>query len=206
MGDWLERNRGAILVLLVNLALMGGFFFWLRRPVSSPVEIIPPEPTPVPVATFTSTPAPLRVYVTGAVAKPDVYWLAPGSIVKDAVLAAGGVADDADLIRINLAQELQDQQQVYVPRIGETEVPPPVTGGESALPSRSGGSGGKVNINTASVEELDTLPGIGPVIAQRIVEYREANGPFKSIQEITLVSGIGDATFEKIKDRISVGD
>lgn len=206
MGDWLERNRGIILVLLVNLALIGGLFFWLRRPVSSPVEIIPPEPTPAPVATSTTSPAPLRVYVTGAVVNPDVYLLAPGSIVKDAVLAAGGVAGDADLIRINLAQELQDQQQIYVPCLGEAEAPPPVTGGEPALPSRAGDLSGQVNINTANIEELDTLPGIGPAIAQRIVEYREANGLFKSIQDITLVSGIGDATFEKIKDRISVED
>lgn len=206
MGDWLERNRGIILVLLVNLALMGGLFFWLRRPVPSPVEIIPPEPTPVPAATPMPSPAPLRVYVSGAVVNPDVYLLAPGSIVKDAILAAGGVAGDADLIRINLAQELRDQQQVYVPCVGEAEAPPPVTGGEPALSSRAADLSGKVNINTANIEELDTLPGIGPAIAQRIVEYREANGLFRSIQDITLVSGIGDATFEKIKDRISVED
>jgi competence protein ComEA len=206
MGDWLERNRGTVLVLLVNLALVGGLFFWMKRPVSSPVEILPPDPTPAPTSTATPSPSPLRVYVSGAVTRPDVYFLAPGSIVKDAIQAAGGVVGDADLIRINLAQELQDQQQIYVPCVGEAEAPPPVTGGEPTPSSRAGGSGGEVNINTANIEELDSLPGIGPAFAQRIIEYREANGPFKSIEDITLVSGIGNATFEKIKDRITIGD
>jgi competence protein ComEA len=206
MTDWLERNRGFIVVTLINLALVGGLFFWLQRPVSTPVEITPPTATPSPVVTPTFTPAPVRVYVTGAVLHPDVYRLPPGSIVKEAIAAAGGTTDDADLNRINLAQELRDQQQLYVPHIGETEAPPPVTGGEPA-PSVGGGTpGGKVNINAATVEELDTLPGIGPAIAQRIIDYRTANGPFKSIEEIKNVAGIGDATFEKIKDRITVGD
>lgn len=206
MTDWLERNRGFVLVTLINLALMGGLFFWLQRPVPPPIEITTPEPTPSPVATPTSTPSPLRVYVTGAVLRPDVYQLAPGGIVKDAIEAAGGATDDADLKRVNLAQELHDQQQVYVPRIGETDAPPPVTGEEPASPPGSSTTGAKINLNTATLEELDILPGIGPAIAQRIIDYREANGPFKSIEEITLVSGIGDTTYEKIKDRITVGD
>ena len=206
MGDWFERNRGYVVLMLVNLALLGGLFFWLRRPVSTPVEIIPPEPTPSPAPTSTATAMPLRVYITGAVLHPDVYRLAPGCIVKDAIDAAGGVTGDADLVRINLAQELHDQQQVYVPRIGEADAPPPVTGGTSAPSSSEGVPGGKVNINTATLEELDTLPGIGPALAEGIMEFREANGPFKSIEEITLVSGIGQVTFEKMKDRISVGE
>ena len=206
MADWLERNRGFILVTLINLALVGGLFFWLRRPVPTSLEIISPEPTPSPVITPTFTPAPLRVYVTGAVLHPDVYRLAPGSIVKEAIAAAGGATDDADLNRINLAQELRDQQQVYVPRTGESDAPPPVIGGEPSPPSGGSAPAGKVNINTATAEELDTLPGIGPAIAQRIIDYRTVNGPFKSIEEITLVSGIGDATYEKFKDRIAVSD
>lgn len=204
MTDWLERNRGFVLVTLINLALVGGLFFWLQRPVSTPIEIARPEPTASPAVTATFTPSPLRVYVTGAVLHPDVYSLAPGSIVKEAIEAAGGTTDEADLDRINLAQELRDQQQLYVPCIGESNAPPPVTGGEPAASSGSGAPGGKISINTATPEELDSLPGIGPAIAQRIIDYREANGSFQSIEEITLVSGIGDATYEKIKDRITV--
>ena len=206
MGDWFERNRGFVLVMLTNLALVGGLFFWLRRPVSSPVEIVQPDPTPFPVPTTTCTPSPLRIYVTGAVLHPDVYQLMPGSIVKDAIEAAGGAAVDADLIRINLAQELHDQQQIYVPCIDEVDALPLVTGGEPDSSAAGVASDGKININSASAEELDILPGIGPAFAQNIVEFRQANGPFNSIEEITLVSGIGDATFEKIKDRITVGD
>ncbi len=204
--EWFERNRGYVLLTLIFLALLGGLFFWRGRPAPAPVEILPPEPTPSPMPTLTATPAPLRVYVTGAVLHPDVYRLPPGSIVKDAIEAAGGPTQDADLVSINLAQELGDQQRLYVPRVGEIDAPPPVTGGEPTPPSRGGALDLKVNINTASLEELDTLPGIGPVIGQRIIDYRETNGPFNSIEEIVLVSGIADATFDKIKDQITVGD
>jgi competence protein ComEA len=204
MGDWLERNRGYVVVILINVALLGGFLFWTRRPTPTPIEVVPPQPTPSPQLTATPTPSPLRIYVTGAVAHPDVYLLAPGSIVKDAIEAAGGASQDADLVGINLAQELRDQQQLYVPRQGETAPPPPVTGGEATPSPEAGAPGGKININTAGVEELDTLPGIGPTFAQRIIEYRENNGPFESIEDIVLVSGIGDATFAKIKDLITI--
>ena len=204
--EWLERNRGYVILTLIFLALLGGLFFWQRSPTPAPVEILPPEPTPSPMPTLTATPAPLRVHVTGAVLHPDVYQLPPGSIVKDAIEAAGGPTHDADLVSINMAQELGDQQRLYVPRVGETDAPPPVTGGEPTPPSRGDALDPKVNINTASLEELDTLPGIGPKLGQRIIDYRETNGPFNSIEEIVLVSGIADSTFEKIKDQITVGD
>jgi competence protein ComEA len=204
MSDWFERNRGFVLVTLINLALIGGLAFWLRRPDPSPIEIVPPQATATPDLTPTPTPSPLRIYVTGAVLHPDVYFLAPGSIVKDAVQAAGGVTGDADLVGINLAQELQDQQQVYVPHAGEVEPPPPVRGGEPESLPGSRAMDIKIDINTATAEQLDSLPGIGPAFAQRIIEYRETNGPFKSIEDITLVSGIGDATFAKIRDLITV--
>lgn len=206
MIDWLERNRGYVLVTVINLVLVGGLFFWLRQPASEPIEILPPEPTPSPTLAPTPTSMPLRVYVTGAVSHPDVYLLAPGSIVKDAIEVAGGATQDADLALINLAQELRDQQQIYVPHMGEADAPPPVTGGERGSDLGELISGGKININTAAPEELETLPGIGPALAQRIVEHREVNGPFTTIEDITQVSGIGDATFEKLKDRITVSN
>ncbi len=219
MTEWLERNRGHIIVLLINLAVTGGVFFWLQRPVATPLEITLPQPTSAPVITPSAQPplgsaqppvgtapaAMLRVYVTGAVAHPDVYRLAPGSIVKDAIQAAGGASGEADLDRVNLAQELRDQQQVAVPRVGETDVPPPAG---SASPGRSGEVplAGKININTAAADELDTLPGVGPVTARNIIDYRAANGPFKSIEDIQQVKDIGAATYEKLKDLITVGN
>lgn len=206
MGNWIERNRGFVLVTLINLTVVGGLFFWMQRPAPAPIEVVPPQPTPSPTLQPPATPLPLRVHVTGAVLHPDVYWLRPGSIVKDAIGAAGGATGDADLVRINLAQELHDQERLYVPRVGESDAPPPVTGGEPAPPIGELAPGHKININTATATELDTLPGIGPAFAQRIIDYRDANGPFQSIEEIILVSGIGNATYDKIKDLITLGD
>jgi competence protein ComEA len=200
VAEWLERNRGHVVVLLINLAVTGALFFWLQRPVAAPLEITPPQPTPAPTATLAPAAALLRIYVTGAVAHPDVYRLPPGSIVKDAIQAAGGASGEADLDRVNLAQELRDQQQVAVPRTGEADVPP-AAGSESP-----GTPAAKVNINTATADELDTLPGVGAEMARRILDYRAANGPFKSIEDIQRVTGIGDATYQKLKDRITVGN
>jgi competence protein ComEA len=206
MGDWLERNRGYILVTLINLALVGGLAFWLKRPDPAPLEMVLPDPTPAPSPTSPATPPPMRIYVTGAVAHPDVYQLPAGCIVKEAIQAAGGATGEADLVHVNLAQELHDQQQLYVPRMGEADAPPPVIGrqAEPDQPSPGGATAGKININTATAEELDALPGIGPSFAQRIIEYRETNGAFKSIEDIVLVRGIGEATLAKIKDLITV--
>jgi competence protein ComEA len=149
------------------------------------------------------------VYVTGAIAQSDVYFLPPGSIVKDAITAAGGFTPDADKERINQALELQDQQQIHIPRLGETDAPPPVQGGlvQQSPASRSlasAPSAGLINLNTATVEELDSLPGIGPAIAKRIIDYRESASGFKNVEQITEVSGIGEATLTKIKDLVTV--
>jgi competence protein ComEA len=135
------------------------------------------------------------------VRKPDVYELAPGSIVQDAVDVAGGPADDADLDHINLAVELRDQQQVYVPHRGEKNPLPLVSGNEPA----GGQAVTLVNINTATAAELETLPRIGPTTAQRILEHRESAGFFETIEDIQDVSGIGSKTFEGLKDLITVG-
>ena len=210
MNNWLEQYRGYILIVLICLTLIGGTFILVQRPTPEPIAIataIIPTPTLHPTPTLTPTPAPLRVYVSGAVHTPDVYLLPPGSIVKDALQAAGGPAADADLDRTNLALALYDQQQVYIPRIDEItpaaslpgSAPPPAPSSDSSAT----GSSGVINLNTATVEQLDSLPGIGPAIAQRIVDYRQANGPFTAPEEIMNVRGIGQATFEKLKEQIT---
>jgi competence protein ComEA len=209
-GTWLDRNRHIVFVILVIITLAGATVFYLWRPAQTPVEIVSAEtlPTPLLDPTPTPTPAPVRVYVTGAVVNSDVYFLPQGSIVKDAVLAAGGFTLDADKERINQALELKDQQQIHVPCIGEENVLPPVQDG---LSNESGGGNGSslfsanpINLNTASLEALDSLPGIGPAIAGRIIDYRENHGGFKTVEEITEVSGIGQATLAKIKDIVTV--
>lgn len=189
-----------IVLALGLVAVTGLILFWVNRPQPVPIIISTPVATAVPVVTSTFTPSPLRVYVTGAVNKPDVYILPPGSIVKDAIAAAGGTVAEADLEHINLALELYDQQQIYVPRQGETALPPVSTLSHS---SSEGAPLVRININQASAQELETLPGIGPAIAQRIVEYRESNGLFVNIEDIMKVKGIGPSTFAKFKDQIT---
>lgn len=210
-NSWLDRNRHKIFIVLLLIALGGAAIFYTRQPDQSPIEVRPAAAqaatTPTPTPSPTPTPAPVRVYVTGAVINSDVYFLPHGSIIKDAILAAGGFTPDADLEHINQALELKDQQQIHVPRIGEENAPPPVQGGsnnDSSASSDVTAPNGRVNLNTATLEQLDSLPGIGPAIAQRIIDYRENLGGFKTIEEITQVSGIGQATFSKIKDSITV--
>ncbi len=200
--------RGYVGLSLVWLAILGVVLLVARRPSAEPIEIIPPptlSPTATPVPT--ATPGPMRVDVSGAVQKPGIYTLPTGSIVADAIAAAGGPATDADLDRINKAMALQDGAQVYVPSTAEVAplpllnmapsatVAPTMTSTESASEP-----GVRVNINTATLEELDTLPGVGPATAQRIVDGR----PYNTIEDLMRVKGIGEATFGKLKDHITV--
>jgi competence protein ComEA len=179
MEQWLDRYRGLLFFILVALALAGLILFQLLRPEPPGVVLTSSPPLPSPQAT--STPHPLRVYVSGAVQQPDVYSLPPDSIVKDAIVAAGGSSDDADLDRINLALAVADGQHVYVPRLGEQQLAVEPPGNPST-------SGGIININTANAAELEVLPAIGPSIAQRICDYRDAHGPFGRIEDIMEVS------------------
>jgi competence protein ComEA len=193
------RTRAYVILCAVVSLIVGGVIgYFSPHPQPNASTIVVSTPPPAPTSFPTSTPGPIRVHVSGAVRQPDVYELPAGCIVKDAVEAAGGPTDSADLDGINLAVELRDQQQVYVPRQGEVVPMAPASAG-------GGAASGPVNINTATAAELETLPGIGPKTAEAIVEYREANGPFETIEDIMDVPGIGEGTFEKIKDRITVG-
>jgi len=202
VGQAVSSYRAQVILGAVLGLIMGGMvgYFTPHPAPPPPITVSTPLPTATPLPT--STPAPIRVYITGAVSQPAVYSLPPGSIVQDALQAAGGPTGDADLERINLAQELRDQQQVYIPRRGETASRSLISGGNSD--SNSTGSG-LVNINTASAAELETLPRVGPSTAQRIIAYRQEHGPFATIEEIQNVSGIGPATFEQLKDLITTG-
>ena len=194
MEGMLERFRGPLFFVVVVVALVGVALLQLLRPAHPPgvLDSLTPAPSPEP----TPTARPLRVYVSGAVRRPDVYTLAPDSIVKDAIEAAGGASGSADLDRINLASPVADGQHVYVPELGEEN--PPVQ-----PPSNQPDTGAKVNINTSGPAALEALPGIGPALAQRIIDYREQNGPFAQPEDVMNVSGIGPATFEKLEGHIT---
>ncbi len=203
---------------LVAGALMLGAGYMLatmrRQTQPVPIEIVPPQPTNAPlVPTLEPAPTagPLRVYVSGAVVNPAVYELLPGSIIDDAVRAAGGFAADADQVAVNLAQPVADGMQVHVPVAGETPATPPVVSlpppAAGTSPSRMGGItvDGLVNINTAGQTDLEILPGIGPSTAANIIAHRDANGPFLTIEAIMDVPGIGEGKFEAIRELITVG-
>lgn len=192
-----RRIAQAVFLSIAGLIAFLVLYTIFKRPESAspPLSItLQPRPTAEPA---TPTPAAINVYVSGAVHKPDVYTLALNSIVKDAIAAAGGATADADLDRINLALRVSDQMHIHVPRLGEV-LPTPDKKSPATLSA-------PININTATLEELDTLPGIGPVLAKVIVDYRTQHGPFKKIEDINNVKGIGDALYAKIKDLITIG-
>lgn len=151
-----------------------------------------------------ASPAPLRVHVGGAVAAPGVYDLAEGARVLDAVEAAGGFAEGAARDSLNLARAVSDGEQVVVPSEADIAVQEAASAGAGAS-AAAGGAGGKVNINTASAAQLDALPGVGASTAEKIVADREANGPFKTVEDLKRVSGIGDKKFAALADAICVG-
>ncbi len=196
MAGSLARYRPYLAMMFLFALVLGGTIFFLRRP--EPPEMVITTATPRP----TATPIAITVEVRGAVAKPGVYTLPAGSRVQDALVLAGEVTGNAETRNLNLARKLNDGEQLYVLAAGEATAPPPPSPGKGA-PTVVKSPGGKININTATIAELDTLPGIGPAIAQRIVDHRAQNGAFKQIEDLKKVSGIGDAMFEKIKDLIT---
>lgn len=150
------------------------------------------------------------VHVAGAVAKPGVIRLQQGSRVDDAIAAAGGAAQDADVNRLNLALVVEDGQKIYVPQHGEplSAAPdaagPDGTDGAGTGASGTGSVSGKVNLNTADAATLDTLPKVGPVLAQRIVDWRKEHGSFKSVEELDAVDGVGSKMLEALLPLVTV--
>ena len=177
-------------------ALLPGSEFSISKAQTSTSEPIEDASSDAPVVEKT-----IFVHVEGAVVSPGLFELSEGSRVYDAIQAAGGFTEDARHDAVNLARVLTDGEQIIVPTI-QTE------GGSDDTPSTAASPGtaaGKVNINTADAATLDTLPGIGASTAAKIVADREANGPFKTVEDLKRVSGIGDKKFTQLEGCITVG-
>lgn len=195
INDTLVRHRNVVFLALA-LALIAAVGYGLaHRPADLVFVVIPPQPTPL--ATPTPTDAPVACHVTGAVVNPGVYTLQPGALIQDAVRMAGGPLAEADLGGLNLAAVVQDQQQIVVPR----RLPdlPPNSTDVTKRPLA-----GLTYVNTASSEALQALPGIGPVLAERIIDYRDEHGAFIELEDLLEVNGIGTHTLETLRPLITV--
>jgi competence protein ComEA len=203
----LTRRELAGLAAVVIVALVG-VGLWYVRSMPRPVEVrdgaqpggVAPAAGAVPSATL--SPAVIVVNVAGWVRNPGVFEFHQGDRVIDALKAAGGPKKGAALESLNLAALLTDAQQVLVPKKGEGGVVVP--GMSSPGSTSTGVAGAKINVNTATEPELETLPGVGPVLAQRIIDYRTDHGPFATVDALDDVSGIGPATLADLLDLVTV--
>ncbi|QUC01476.1 helix-hairpin-helix domain-containing protein [Cellulosimicrobium cellulans] len=162
------------------------------------------EAAPGPGKAAAGAPGGVVVHVVGQVAAPGLVTVATDARVADALDAAGGATPDADLAALNLARAVTDGEQIHVPRPGEAVAAPPPASPWAASTGGGGAGGAVVDLNAADAAALDTLPGIGPVLAERIVAWRDENGPFTAVDELGEVSGIGPAVLEDVRDLVRV--
>ncbi len=182
----IQRLYTLLIGILMGLLSAGLLLLFVHKPTGYSIELHPPP-----------TPGMLSVHVSGAVAEPGVYNLRAGSIVQEAVDAAGGLLEQANLDLVNLAARLENGQQIHVPHIQPTEA----RTGEQ-MEANPAPYNERININAATAPELEQLPGIGPSLAQSIIEYRESHGPFQSIDDLINVPGIGPAKLSAMQDLI----
>lgn len=205
MDPW-EKKKWLVVLALV-LVCAGGSLWQageVRTERPETLSAVQPEKAP------TEKKKRITIYISGAVQEPGLYQVPPGIRFQEALAEAGGVTEEADLTRVNLARKCKDGSQINVPFLkknarktgnssGRKDTPPPPAVGKKTGP----GAAGKINLNQAGIEELTELPGIGPALAQRIVEYRQAQ-PFQKIEDLQRVSGIGPAKFRKLRDQVEV--
>lgn len=213
------RSRlGAVVAVVLFAAGLGAAgFALLRQPALPPTEDLVPyapgaapgvasgDSSPAaPTATTTTEAASLVVHAAGAVAAPGLHTVPAGARIADLLTAAGGPAVDADLDRVNLAAPLVDGARVWFPRLGEADEPTVVAGAGGGAPTGEPSPSAPVDLNTATAEQLDALPGVGPATAGAIIEHRESHGAFGSVDELLAVPGIGEAKLAQLRDLVSV--
>ncbi|MFI0444676.1 helix-hairpin-helix domain-containing protein [Actinomadura sp. 6N118] len=179
-------------------ALVAGVYLWMARPRPEPTTEAVPSPS-LAVAGVTSPAARVIVHVSGKVRRPGVVTLPTGTRVADAIKAAGGVRPGARTDSLNLARKLVDGEQIPVGIPPPTAAAPAISGGPTP-----GAPGTPLDLNAATVAQLDDLPGVGPVLAQRIVDYRSQHGSFRSVDQLQEVSGIGSRRFSELKPMVRV--
>ncbi|MEW1833523.1 helix-hairpin-helix domain-containing protein [Microbacterium sp. NPDC079995] len=189
-GSRRRLGIGAAVTLVVAVAAVTIAIGIVRTGADAAIETVPD------VASETVAPATVYVHVSGEVADPGLYRLDQGARVVDAVAAAGGFTAQASREAVNLARPVSDGEQLVVPAEG-------AEGTDAAAPAASEGDG-RVNLNTADLAALDTLPRIGPAIAQRILDWREANGRFTSVDDLMAVPGIGEKMLASLRDLVTV--
>lgn len=194
--------------VLVCAVVMSAFFLQFLRSNSEQVDVIAedlPSVSQTAAAQSSPTPTTVTVHVAGAVHNPGVYSLQFGDRINDALKQAGGAKEDAHLDSINLAQPVLDGQQIYIPVVGE-EIPG-ATATQGMISSdndrTAAPSSGLININTASATELEELPRVGPATAQKIVEFREANGKFTQLEDLLAIPGIGEKTLQNFEGQVT---
>lgn len=199
----MEKLNNKMITILIVSVLVCGSVYYVKSNNKEDTIILEQtqsiESETNAVETITEEILDYKVYVCGSVNNPKVVTIKKGSRVAEAVELAGGVNDEADINSVNFAAFIEDGQKIYIPKEGETVDKIEFTEQNNSIETNS-----PININKADKSQLQLLPGIGETIAQYIIDYRMQNGNFKSIEEIKNVSKIGDKTFEKIKDRISV--
>ena len=204
-----EQLPWLVVALFVGIAIGALAVVLSDRNRPAPIYITPASPTNTPPPTLTPppspTPSPLRIHISGQVSAPDVYELPAGAILRDAIDAAGGLTSEASADVVNLALPLADGMHVHVPPSDQLDSAPPlVERAPTAVNPPEQPGGVLINLNTATLEELDQLPGIGPATAQKIIDYRQTNGPFAAVEDVENVSGIGPAKLEQIRPLVTV--
>jgi competence protein ComEA len=198
MAEFLHQRRQQLLLAAVALALLLlAARYLLPAGTATPAAPLPPPPGPGTGAAGPS--ARVVVDVVGEVRRPGLYRLADGSRIADAVARAGGATRKAELAQVNLAAPLADGEQVVVPRRGSAAAAAPAAagGGDAAAPSAP------IQLSTATLEQLDSLPGVGPATAQKILDYRTKHGAFSSVDELDAVPGIGPSRMDQLRDLVA---